>query len=173
VRDSHIVGTGREQIVAVLRSVFLREFCLILAQAVDLAGDDQVFVFAKRNAVLGGEFLRAFSDEVNVRTLTQNLAGGADGIAQMLDASYASGAERGAIHDERVELDAAVAVEEAAPSGVESLVIFHDHDGFLDRIEGRAATLEHAPSSSQRVVHSADVGLDHVIGHGPSSAVNN
>ena len=122
--------------------------------------------------MLGGEPLRAFGDEINVRTLAENLARGAHGIAQALDASHAAGAERGAVHDEGVELDFSVAIQKAAASGVEGLVVFHDDDGFLDGVERRAAALEHAPSRSQRVVHAADVGVDHVIRHGPRATVN-
>ena len=163
-----VVRAGCEKIVAVLRRVF----GLILAQALDLAGDDEVFVLAERDAVLGGEVLRAFADEINVRAFAQNLARGAHRIAQALDAADAAGAERGAVHDEGVELDFAVAIEKAAASGVEGLVVFHDDDGFLDGVERRAAALEHAPSRSQRVGDAANVGVDHVIGHGPRAAVN-
>ncbi len=147
-------------------------FGLVFAQALDFARDDQVFIVAECDAVLGGESFGAFGDEINVRTLAENFAGGAHGIAQALDASHAAGAERGAVHDEGVELDFAVAVEEAAASGVEGLVVFHDDDGFLDGVERRAAALEHAPSRSQRVGHAVDVGVDHVIGHGPRATMN-
>ena len=90
----------------------------------------------------------------------------------MLDTSDAAGAKRGAVHDESVELDSSVAIQKAAATGIEGLVILHDDDGLLDGVEGRATLLEHAPSRSQRVVHAAEVGVDHVIGHGPSTAVN-
>jgi hypothetical protein len=107
-----------------------------------------------------------------VRTLAENLAGGAHGIAQALDASHAAGAERGSIHDECVELDFAVAIEKAAASRVESLVVFHDDDGFLDGVERGAAKFEHAPSRSQSVADAANVGVDHVIRHGPRAPMN-
>ena len=163
-----MVGANRSlPVVAVLAASRL-----ILAQALDFARDDQVFVLAQRDAVLGGEALGAFADEVYVRAFAQNLARGADGIAQPFDAADAAGAERGAVHDEGVELHSAVAVEKAAAPGVEGLVVFHDDDGFFDRIERRATTLEHAPARGERVVDAADVGVDHVIGHGPGAAVN-
>src|SRR5437899_8333480 len=104
----------------------LRGFGLVLAQALDLSRDDQVFVFAECDAVLGGELLCTFPHEVNVRALAENFARGAHGIAQTLDAADASGAERSSVHDEGAELDLAIAVEEAAASGVEGLVVFHD-----------------------------------------------
>src|SRR5437899_5498193 len=155
-----------------MRRITPRSFCLILAQALDFARDDQIFVIAQRNAVLGGELLGAFADKIHVRTLAENLAGGAHRIAQPLDTADASGAERGSVHDERIELDFAVAIEEAAASGVEGLVVFHDDDGFLDGIERRAAAFEHAPSRGQRVGHAAEVRVDHVVGYGPSAAMN-
>ena len=69
----------------------------------------------------------------------ENFAGGADGIAEVLDASYASGAQGGSVHDESVELDFAFAVEEGASAGVESVVVFHDDNGLLDGVEGGAS----------------------------------
>src|SRR5579862_2428166 len=53
-----------------------------LPSAFDFARDDQIFVLAKLNTMLGGEFLRTFGNEVDVRTLTENLARGAHWIAQ-------------------------------------------------------------------------------------------
>ena len=41
-----------------------------------------------------------------------------------------------AVHEQGVELHAAVAGEEAAASGVEGVVVFEDGDGGLDRIDG-------------------------------------
>ena len=80
--------------------------------------------------------LRAFSDEIDVRTLTQDLARCTHWISQPFHAANSSSAQSGSIHDERVELHFAVAVEEAAATGVEGLVIFHNDDCFLDRVYG-------------------------------------
>src|SRR6266404_6005901 len=102
---------------------------------------DQVAVVAERHAMLGREALGAFADKVNVLALLQHLARGANGIADALHAAHAAGAQRGAIHQERVELHAAVAIEEAATAGVEGVVFFQYDDGFFDRIERRAAAL--------------------------------
>ena len=110
--------------------------------------------------------------KINVRALAEYLAGGAHRIAQAFDAADASGAKRGAVHDESVELDFAVAIQKASAAGVEGLVVFHDDDGFLDGVERRAAALEHAPSRGQRVIHAVDVGVDHVIRHGPGATVD-
>ena len=104
--------------------------------------------------------------------VAQNFAGGADGIAQALDAADASGAQSGAVHNERVELDFSFTIQKAAASGVEGLVVFHDDNGLLDGVKRRTAVLEHAPSRGQRVVDASDVGVDHGVGHGPGAAVN-
>ena len=122
--------------------------------------------------MLGGEPLGAFTHEVDVRTLAENLARGAHGIAQALDTSHASGAERCAVHNEGVELNFSVSIQKAPSTGVEGLVVFHDDDRFLDGIESRASAIKHAPSRSARVGHAMNVGVDHVIRHGPRAAVN-
>src|ERR1700674_3162104 len=113
-----------------------RSLRLIRAQTLNLTRDNQVFVSAQRDAVLGCETLRAFSDEIDVRALRQDLARGTHWISQPFHAAHYASAQSGSIHDERVELHFAVAVEEAATAGVEGLVIFHNDDCFLDRIDG-------------------------------------
>jgi hypothetical protein len=144
----------------------------IFPQTFDFAGNDQVFVPAQRDAVLGGESLRAFGDEVNVGTLAENLARGANRIRDALNASHATGSQSAAVHDEGVELNLAVAIEETAAAGVESLVVFHDDYSFFDGVEGRATALEDAPSCSSGVADAVEVSVHHVIRNGPSAAVD-
>ena len=122
--------------------------------------------------MLGGEALGAFGDEVNVRAIAQDFAGGAHGIAQSFDAADAASAEGGAVHDEGVELDFAVAVEEAAAAGIEGFVVFHHDDRCFDGVEGGAAALQRVPACGCRVADALEVGVDHVIGDGPGAAVN-
>ena len=104
--------------------------------------------------------------------VAENLAGGANRVAQALDAADAAAAEGRAVHDESVELHFAVAVQETAASGVESFVVFENDDGFFDRVESRAAAFQHAPSGGGGIAHTVEVRLDHVIGNGPGAAVN-
>ena len=66
----------------------------------------------------------------------------------------------------------AVAIEKAAAAGVEGLVVFHDDDGFFDRIERRTAALEHAPARSHGIAHAVEMGFDHVVRNGPGAAMN-
>src|SRR5215471_4035711 len=99
---------GCEEIVAVLFYIAFGEFGLIFPEAFHFSRNDQIFVLAKGNAVVGREFLRAFRNEIHVRALAQNLARGADGIAQALDTANAAPSKRGTIHDEGVKLHATV-----------------------------------------------------------------
>jgi hypothetical protein len=144
---------------------------LACAKALDLAWNDEIFVATESNAVLGGEALGAFGYEIDVWTVAENLAGGANRISQTLDASYAAAPEGRTVHDEGVELNFTVAIQEGAAAGVEGLVIFEDDDCFFDRIQGRTATFEDAPSSSGGVAHTVEVRVDHIVGNGPGSAV--
>ena len=109
--------------------------------------------------MLRGESLRAFRHKIHVRTLTQNLSRRPHWIAQSLHASHAACAQRSAVHDQRIQLHLAVAIQKTSPAGVEGLVVFHDDDGFLDRIQRWAAALQHAPARGQRVAHAMQVRL--------------
>jgi hypothetical protein len=122
--------------------------------------------------VLGGEALGAFTNKINVGTLAENLAGGANWIAKMLDASDTAAAEGGAFHDEGIELHAAIAIEEAATAGVESFVILKNHDCFFDSVEGGASLLEHGPAGAERVAHTVEVRIHHVVGDRPGAPMN-
>ena len=141
-------------------------------QTFDLARNDQVFIAAQRDAMLGREALRPFGHKVHMRAVAQNLARRAYGIGDALHAAHASAAQRGAVHDEGIELHFAVAIEKAAAAGVESLVVFHDDDSFLDGIERRPAAFEHPPARGHGVAHTVEMSFHHVIGNGPGTAMN-
>ena len=94
------------------------------------------------------------------------------GLRNALNTAHAAAAQGGAIHDERVELHFAVAIQKAAAAGVEGLVIFHDDDSFFDRIERRPAALEHAPARSHGVAHAVEMSFHHVVRNGPGAAMN-
>ena len=145
---------------------------LVFPQALDFAGKNQVFVPAQRDAMLGGDSLRALGDKIHVGAFAEDLSGGANGIAQVLDAADTSASQRGAVHHEGVELHFAIAVEKAAAAGVKGLVVFHDDDRFLDRVERRPSALKHVPSGGAGIAHAVQVSLDHVIGNGPGAAVD-
>jgi len=157
----------REQIVAATRSLRL-----VFAQALDLSGDDELFVAAKSDAVLGGKALGALGHKIDVRTVAKNFSGGTNRVAQTFDTTDPATAQRRAVHDEGVKLHLAVAVQEAAPSGVKRLVVFENDHGFFNRVESRAAAFERAPSASSSIAHTVEVSLDHVVRNGPSTPVN-
>ena len=141
-------------------------------EAFAFAGDDELGVVDQAHAVLGGEALGSGADEVDVGGLLEDEAGGLDGVAEALDAGDAAGAEVGSVHEEGVELDAAVAGEEGAAAGVEGVVVFHDGDGGLDGIDGGASAGESGPTGGEGGGDAALVGGDGVVGHRPRSAVD-
>ena len=122
--------------------------------------------------MLGCEVLCTGADEVDVGGLLEDQARGLDGIAEALDAGDAAGAQVGAVHEEGVELDTAVAGEEGAAAGVEGVVVFHDGDGGLDGVDRGAAAGESGPTGSEGGGDSAFVGGYGIVGHGPGSAVD-
>src|SRR6185312_4856211 len=138
----------------------------------DLPRNDQVLVAAQRDAMLGRETFGPFCHEVHVRAVAKDLARRANGIGNALYAAHASAAQGGAVHDEGIELHFAVAIEKAAAAGVESLVVFHDDDRFLDRIERRPAAFQYPPARRHGVAHAVEVSFHHVIGDGPGTAMN-
>jgi hypothetical protein len=98
-----------------------------------------------------------------------------DGVAQALDAGDATGphgAADTAVHEERVELDPAVAGEKGAAAGVERLVVFEDRDCGFDCIDGGGAAIEQSVAGKECAADAAAVGFDSVIGNGPSAAMN-
>ena len=147
-------------------------FSLGLSEAFALAVEDKLGVVDEGHTVGGGELLGSLGDEVDVRAFVEDEAGGLDGVAQALDTGDSAGAEGVAVHDEGVELDAAVAGEEAATSSVEGGVVFEFGDGGFDSVDGGGSALEERLAGLEGVKDSLLVGLEHVVGDGPGSAVN-
>src|SRR5208282_893000 len=145
---------------------------MIFAQALDLPGDDEIFVATKSDAMLGGKALGAFRHKIDMRAVAKNFAGGANRVAQALDATDAAAAQGRTVHDESVELHFAIAVQETAAAGVEGFVVLENDDGLFDRVQSRAAAFEGAPSRGNGIAHTVEVRFDHVVGNGPGSAVD-
>ena len=122
--------------------------------------------------MLGRETLRTFGHKVHVRTVAQDFASGPDRIAQPLYTADAACSQRGAIHDEGIELHFAFAIEKAAATGIESLIVFHDDDSFLDGIERRATAFKHTPARRHGVADAVEMRFDHVVGNGPCTAMD-
>jgi hypothetical protein len=98
-----------------------------------------------------------------------------DGIAQPLDAGYAAGAHAAGdspVHQQRVELDFALAGEKGATTGIEGFVVFEDRDSGLYRIDRGSAALQQRIAGKQRTANAEGVGIDGVVGNGPGAAMN-
>jgi hypothetical protein len=120
----------------------------------------------------GGEALGAFPNEVDVGGLFEDESSGLDGVAQALDTGNAAGFHAAAVHEERVELDAAVGGEKAAAAGVEGGVLFKDGDGCFDGVESRASAGEDGIAGFEGFADADLVGLGSVRGNGPCTAVD-
>ena len=120
--------------------------CLELPQPRDLPRNNQVFVLAQRDAVFRSQPLSPFTDKVHVRTLAQDLPRCPHRVGNVLHAPHSSSAQGGAIHDQRVQLYLAIAVEKASTPGVKGLVIFHDNDRLFDRVQRQPTAAQHTPA---------------------------
>ena len=79
-----------------------------------------------------------------------------DGVAEAFDTGDATGSHAAAVHEERVELDAAVGGEKAAATGVEGGVVFKNGDGGFDGVKSGATAGEDGVSSLEG---GSDAGL--------------
>jgi hypothetical protein len=129
-----------------------------VGEAFALAVEDQFGIVDEGHAVGVGKLLRAGADEVDVRALFEDEAGGLDGVAEAFDTGHAASLHAAAVHEEGVELDAAVGGEKAAAAGVEGGVVFEDGDGCFDGIEGRAAAREDGIAGFKGVADTGFVG---------------
>src|SRR5438093_7006982 len=114
----------------------------------------------------------AFPDEIDVRTLAQDLACCPNRIRNVFDTAHAPGAECGAVHNQSVELHLAFAIQKAATSGIESLIVLHYDNGFFGRIKSRASFFEHCPSSGDRITDAIQMCFNHFVGNCPCAAMN-
>src|ERR1043166_5407506 len=122
--------------------------------------------------MLRREPFRALRDKVHMRAIAQNLPRCPNRVPQPFNTPDAAGTQGRAIHNERIELYFAVAVQKAATASVKGFVIFHDNDSFLNRVERRPAGFKYAPASSHGIANAIEMGFDHVIGNGPGTAMN-
>ena len=143
-----------------------------VGETLALAVENQLGVVDEGHAVGVGKLLGAGADEVNVGALFEDQAGGLDGVAEALDAGHAAGFHAAAVHEQGVELDAAVGGEKAAAAGVEGGVVFEDGDGGFDGIEGRAAEGKDGVAGFKGAADTGLVGGCIGGGDGPCAAVD-
>jgi hypothetical protein len=77
-------------------------------EALALAVENEFGVVDEGHAVGVGKVLCSFTDEVDVGTFFEDQTCSLDGIAQALDAGHAASLHASAVHEESVELDAAI-----------------------------------------------------------------
>lgn len=133
---------------------------------------NQLVRIAKRDAIFVRELLCAGADEQDVFTFFQDAAGQADRVAHALDGSNGPSLESCAIHEDRIELNAAVEGEVRAKTGVEHGVVFQADDGGFDGIRCTAAARENSPAGIERMADPITAGRETLFGNSPGTAVN-
>ena len=114
----------------------------------------EIFLVDKRDAHLFRERLRALAREHDVRRFLHHHPREADRIANVLHARDRPGFERFAVHDRGVELVRALMGEDRAFAGVEQRVVLQHMDRRLDRVEARAAFLQHLVAGLERIARA-------------------
>lgn len=141
-------------------------------EALAFAGQDELGVVDEGQAVGRGKFFSALGDEVDVVALVEDEASGLDGVADALNTGDAAGAESSAVHEQGVELNTAVASEEAPAAGVEGGIVFHRSDSGFDRVDGGRTAFEQAPAFLEGVEDTLFVSFELVGGDIPGAAVD-
>ena len=102
-RGSFLTSDGRVQLDALLMDggrMKAGGFAeLGLGEAFTFAVEDQFRIVDEGHAVGVGELLRAGADEIDVRALFKDEAGGLDGIAEAFDTGHAAGFHAAAVHE--------------------------------------------------------------------------
>ena len=143
-----------------------------LGEPIALAVEDEFGVRDEGHAVGVGELLGAGADEVNVGTFFEDQAGGLNGIAEALDTGHTAGLHAAAVHEERVELNAAIGGEKAAASGIEGGIVLEDGDGGFNGVESRTTAREDCVAGFKGAANAGFMGASGVGGDGPCSTVN-
>jgi hypothetical protein len=107
-----------------------------------------------------------------MRTFLKNQASGLNGVAEVLDTGHAASFHAAAVHEESIELDAAIGGQKTATTGVKNGIIFEHGDGGFDSIESRAATRKNAIAGFKRIVHADFMGRLRVGGDGPCATMD-
>lgn len=146
--------------------------CLCFGEAKPFAFEDEFGVIDEGHAVSVGELLGAFADEVDVGAFFEDETCSVDRVAETLDTGNAACFHASAVHEEGVELNAAVGGEEAATAGVEGGIVFKNGDGGFHGVDGAAAAGEDFVTELKGAADTGLVGGRCVGGYSPRSAVN-
>jgi hypothetical protein len=112
------------------------------------------------------------ADEVDVGALFKDEAGSLNGIAKAFDTGDAARLHSASIHEQGVELDAAIGGEKTAAAGVEGWVVFKNCDGCFDCIEGRAAARKDGIAGFKGVANTGLVSGGLQWRNGPCASVD-
>ena len=137
-----------------------------------LAVKDELGVLDQWHAVRPSKLFGAGADEVDVRTLFEDEAGGLDGITKALDTGDSSGLHAASIHEESVKLNAPVGGEKASAPRIEGWIVFQDGDGGLHSVDGGAATRKNGEAGFESLAYAGLVRDRGIVGNGPCSTVN-
>src|SRR6266568_9472251 len=171
-RAVHGDGADGSLLVAtVMRGGVLVRFALAPGFALGFA--DQIFRLAELDAPLFGEAFGAFGDKHHMGAVFENFPGHLNGVLDALQARRSAGAKRRAVHDDGVALDASVEIEMRAVTGVENGVVFEDHDGGFDGVQGGAAARENGPTRGESAVAARFASFCGLVGNVPRAAMHN
>jgi len=155
-------GVGESGGVAYLR----------IAETQALAFEDELDVIDEFHPMRLREPFSTVADEVDVGAFFEDQARGVDRIAEALDAGDAAGFHAASVHEEGVELYAAVGGEKAAAPSVEGGIVFEEGDGCFDGIDGRATTCQDFVPDLEGAAHAGFVCGCGVGRNGPCAAMN-
>ena len=143
-----------------------------MSETLALAVENQFVVVDEGHAVGVGELLCARTNEIDVWTFFEDQTGGLNGVAKMLDTGHAASFHAVAVHEEGIELHAAIGGQKTATAGIEGGIVFEDSDGGFDSIESRAALRKNVVAGFKRIANTDFMGSLLIDRDGPGTAVN-
>jgi len=137
-----------------------------------LRGGDKFVGSAEGHALLVSKAFGAGRNKHHVGTFFEHHARGLDGIFDAMESGDGTGAKRGGVHDDGVAFNVAVEIEMRAVAGIEDGIVFEDHDGGFDGVEGVATARENGPTGEERAKAAGFTGVDGVVGNVPGTTVD-
>jgi hypothetical protein len=134
---------------------------------------DEFFGRAKRHAALSGELFRPFADQHHVFGFFQDEPSELNWIAHVLDCRDGAGLERDAVHQDRIELNPAVAIQMRAVACVEQGIVLERDNCSLHRVNRSIASRQHLPSGFERLANAAQTIISDIFREVSGAAMNN
>jgi len=114
-----------------------------LLEALAFAIQNQLGVFDKGHPVGVSEFFGPCADEVDMGALLEDEASCLNGIAEALDTRDSTGLHAASVHEESVELNAAIRGEKTSTARIKSGIVLHHSDCGFNGVDGCATAREH------------------------------